>query len=164
MLIGRPMRNIIVIIAAVIGVAGGVGYFLMRGKIDPKDADQKIKDALDKNVALVKSVDCPTADRKKGSKFNCDVEFTSGQKFRLGVEITGDDGEWRPNPPIAAPDKMSADIVATLGVKDLKVDCGKDVFWIPPDGYLCSATAGGTSGHIRVKYDAATNRPIYKPE
>jgi len=86
------MRNIIVIIAAVIGIAGGVGYFLMRGKIDTKDADQKIKDALDHNVAPTSKVDCPKADRKKGSTFTCKVTFASGKEVDLGIEITSDDG------------------------------------------------------------------------
>jgi hypothetical protein len=153
------------------GVAGAsvFGYMKTRGKIDTADADAKIKEAFETAIGPVDKVDCPDgASRKKGSTFECQITFTGGKTYPVKIEIYGDDGQWKPawTTPILGGEKTAADITTTFATQapGLKVDCGKGVFEIPKDGYLCSATDAKGSGHIRVKYDEKTDHVLYNAE
>ena len=163
------MRPIWIVIGLALAGAGVFGYLKTRGKIDTKDADNKIKEVLEDRIGPVDKVDCPEASRKKGSTFDCTIHFTGGKSYPLTVEITGDDGEWKPHwkgAQILGAEKLAADVTTSYAgkVKNLKVDCGTGVIEIPADGYLCSATDTKGTGHIRVKYDDKTDHVLYNAE
>lgn len=160
------MRAIISVIVVLAAIGGGVGYFMNRNKIDTKDADDKLKTIVEKVVAPVASVDCPKAERKKGSTFDCKVVFVGGHQSALKVTITNDSGgfdlDW--DKPIASAEKTAESVVSgikTQSGKDAKVDCGKGIVELPPDGYKCTVTVDGQTGHATIKWDPTNKQPVW---
>ncbi len=159
--------GIVSVVVLVLAGAGAAGYFLNRNKIDTSDADSKLKGILEKAVgAPVASVDCPKADRKKGSKFDCKVVFVGGHTGALKVTMTNDDGnfdlDWEK--PVASAERTAESIVAgikTQSGKDAKVDCGKGIVDLPPEGIQCTVTVDGQTGHATVKWDPTNKQPVW---
>ncbi len=155
------MKSGILSVIALVVVGGGAAtYFLNRNKIDTKDADDKIKGRVEEFIGPVTSVDCPKAERKKGSQFDCKVALPGGRTETLHVEIFDDDGHYYAKfaKPIINADTVAAGIMKAGKAKnvDAKVDCGKGIVDVPPDGLKCAATVGSQSGHVVVTQDAKT--------
>jgi hypothetical protein len=161
----RPIWIVVILAAAGLGV---VGYLKTRGEVDTKDADAKLK-AWAENVAPVDKVTCPEAKLKKGTTFECKADFVGGKSYQITVEVMNDDGqvEYHWSKPIVGAEKLAADIISaekTAANKDVKVDCGKGIIEVPPDGLLCAASAGDAKGHLRVKWDQKSNQIVWAPE
>ncbi|MGE5182227.1 MAG: DUF4333 domain-containing protein [Acidobacteriota bacterium] len=161
------MKSGILSVIALVVVGGGAAtYFLNRNKIDTSDANDKLKKIVEKVVAPVASVDCPKAERKKGSTFTCKVVFVGGHTGSLKVTITNDDGnfdlDWEK--PIASAERTAESItngIKTQSGKDAKVDCGKGIVDLPPDGIQCTVTVEGQTGHATVKWDPKNKQPVW---
>jgi len=130
-------------------------------KVDTKDAEKKVKDIAEENIGPVKSVSCPSADRKKGVKFTCKVTFASGGSGNMQIELMDDEGNFTPNwvPWIVDGEKLAATVSGGLkeqqpDLGEPAVDCGKGVVEVPAEGIACHVKAGAIENDLMVKSSA----------
>jgi hypothetical protein len=66
-------------------------------RIDSSDLESKLKDQLSQSAgAEAKSVDCPDdIEIEKGKKFDCTLTAPNGDKVRVEVTLTNEDGGFR---------------------------------------------------------------------
>lgn len=130
-------------------------------KVDTKDAENKVKTIAEENVGPVKSVSCPSADRKKGVKFTCKVTFQNGGTGNMQIEIIDGDGNFVPNwvPWIVDGEKLASTVAGGLqeqqpDLGEPAVDCGKGIIEVPAEGIPCHVKAGTLESDLLVKSDA----------
>jgi hypothetical protein len=159
------MRRPIVTIISFLVAAGGVAaYLTTRGRIDTSDADAKLKAIVEDGVAPVTKVECPQAKRKKGTTFDCRVEFAAGRAADLTVDIIDDEGGFKVHwakVPLGGAEKLATMIetgIKSQTGKVAKVDCGKGIVDVPPDGLECKVTVGNETAHAKVKEDPSTHQ------
>jgi hypothetical protein len=105
---------------AVLALGTVFGVAACKSKLDGKKLETAIADGMKTQGMATKSVSCP-ADReaKKGDTFDCDAVLESGDKIKVKVEQSDDQGNvnWKTDAP---PKKKDDD------KKDEKADEKKD--------------------------------------
>src|SRR5688572_4577308 len=67
------------------------------GGVDPEVAQDRVKKIAEASVgSAVRSVTCPRAENRKGSQFECRVEFEEGGEGSMRILITDKYGNFEP--------------------------------------------------------------------